>query len=58
MKKIYFKINILYSNLESALDIDINNKTFEQYDLENINWISHLTYLDPNADIRECTAQG
>jgi hypothetical protein len=45
-------------HVESALDIDVNNKTFEQHDLENINWISHLTYLDPNADIRECTAQG
>ena len=46
------------NNLESALDIDVNNKTFEQRDLENINWISHLSYLDPNADVRECTAQG
>ncbi len=44
--------------LESALDINVNKKTFEQHDLENINWISHLTYLDPNADIRDCTAQG
>lgn len=44
--------------LESALDIDVNNKTFEQADLENIHWISHLNYLDPNADVRECTAQG
>ncbi|CAF1339759.1 unnamed protein product [Adineta steineri] len=43
---------------QSALDIDVNNKTFVQRDLENINWISHLTYLDPNADVRECTAQG
>ncbi|CAF2891295.1 unnamed protein product [Rotaria sp. Silwood2] len=47
-----------YTDQQSALDIDVNNKTFEQYDLENITWISHLTYLDPNADIRECTAQG
>lgn len=43
---------------QSALDIDVNNKTFEQRDLENINWISHLTYLDPNDEARECTAQG
>lgn len=45
-------------SLESALDIDVNNRTFTQHDLENINWISHLGYLDPNADVRECTAQG
>ena len=49
--------NFLF-NLESALDIDVNNKTYVQRDLENINWISHLTYLDPNAEVRECTAQG
>ncbi|CAF0780543.1 unnamed protein product [Rotaria sp. Silwood1] len=47
-----------YTDQPSALNIDVNNKTFEQYDFENITWISHLTYLDPNADIRECTAQG
>lgn len=40
------------------MNINVNNKTFEQHDYENINWISHLTYLDPNADIRDCTAQG
>jgi hypothetical protein len=51
-------IYILYSNIESALDVDVNKKTFEQHDLENISWISHLSYLDPNADIRDCTAQG
>lgn len=45
-------------HLESALDINVNNKTFEQRDMENIHWISHLNYLDPNADVRECTAQG
>lgn len=44
--------------LESALDIDVQNKSYEQGDLENIHWISHLNYLDPNADTRECTAQG
>ncbi|CAF1663773.1 unnamed protein product [Adineta ricciae] len=47
-----------FADKESALDIDVNNKTYVQRDLENINWISHLTYLDPNADVRECTAQG
>lgn len=51
-------IYMLIFHLESALDIDINNKTYQQRDLENINWISHLHYLDPNADIRECAAQG
>lgn len=53
---LFFVIHRFY--LESALDINVNNKTYEQNDLENINWISHLTYLDPNADIRDCTAQG
>jgi hypothetical protein len=52
------KFLIVYSNLEPALDIDVNNKSFVQRDIENINWISHLTYLDPNADVRDCTAQG
>ena len=33
-------------------------KTFEQRDFEHIHWISHLNYLDPNADVRDCTAQG
>lgn len=47
-----------YFNLESALHVDTDNKRYEQNDFENITWISHLTYLDPNAEIRECTAQG
>ena len=46
------------SSSESALDIDVQNKSYEQDDLEHIHWISHLNYLDPNADARECTAQG
>jgi hypothetical protein len=36
----------------------VNSKTFEQRDKEYIQWISQLSYLDPNADIRDCTAQG
>ncbi|CAF3547058.1 unnamed protein product [Rotaria socialis] len=46
------------TNQQAALNIDVDNKRFEQQDFENITWISHLTYLDPNADIRECAAQG
>ena len=44
--------------LEPALDVNVNNRTFAQVDEENIHWISHLNYLDPNADVRECSAQG
>ena len=44
--------------LEPALDVNVNNRTFAQGDEENIHWISHLNYLDPNADVRECSAQG
>jgi hypothetical protein len=55
MNKLWFD---LFSNLESAMNIHVHNKTFEQHDLDHIHWISHLNYLDPNADIRECTAQG